>query len=52
MTAKGRRVRDQAIKAVAPFLEELATLLPTAKVEAVLPTLQDVRKTLDKARDQ
>lgn len=51
ITAKGRRVRDEAIEAVAPYLAGLTELIPQAKIEKVLPTLQEVRKILDEARN-
>ena len=51
ITEEGRRVREDAIKAVTPLFAELTQLIPQSKIDKVLPTLQEVRKVLDEARD-
>ncbi len=51
ITAKGRRMRDKAVAALAPAFEDFARLVSPGKVKQVLPTLQYVRATLDRARD-
>jgi DNA-binding MarR family transcriptional regulator len=51
ITAKGRRVRAEAIQAVTPMFTELMAMIPRKKVEQALPTLQEIRKILDEARN-
>jgi len=51
ITAKGARARAKAIEAVAPMFEDLAKQFPSGKIEAVLPILQEIRATLDEARN-
>jgi len=51
ITAKGARARAKAIEAVAPMFEDLAKQIPSGKIEAVLPVLQEIRATLDEARN-
>ena len=51
ITAKGARARAEAVKAVMPLFAELLRQMPQEKIEAVLPVLQDLRATLDQARN-
>ena len=51
ITPKGRKVRDQAVAAVAPLFADLAEVIPASKVGAILPTLQEIRVLLDEARN-
>jgi len=51
ITDKGRRVRDEAIMAVAPMFEELSGTLPMDQMSDAIPTLQKVRAVLDEARN-
>jgi DNA-binding MarR family transcriptional regulator len=51
ITPKGRKVRDQAVAAVAPLFADLAEVIPASKIETVLPTLQEIRVILDEARN-
>lgn len=50
LTAKGRAMRETAIKAIAPAMAELATRFPESEFQKVLPLLQSVRAYLDEAR--
>ncbi len=51
ITAKGQRVREAAIKSVAPLFAVLVQQLPMAKIEKTIPTLQEVRAIMDEARN-
>ncbi len=50
MSAKGRRTRDSALRAIAPAFAEFESQFPMAKIKKVLPTLHSVRTFLDQAR--
>lgn len=51
MTDKGRRVRDEAIAALAPMFKDLAMHLPLKDMARALPALAEVRQVLDEARN-
>ena len=51
ITAKGRKVREAAVAALGPLFKEYEAVLPLRDMKAALPMLQEVRGTLDKARD-
>lgn len=51
MTDKGRRVRDEAIAALAPIFGDLAARLPLKDMARALPVLAEVRQVLDEARN-
>lgn len=51
VTPAGRAVRDAAVGRLAPAFEGLFRAVDAGRIEAVLPTLQAVRKALDAARD-
>ena len=51
VTAKGRAVRDAAIEALEPTIGPLLTEKDVAELTAILPTLQRLRRVLDRARD-
>jgi DNA-binding MarR family transcriptional regulator len=52
LTAAGRRARDESIAAAVPILARMRCALPRAKVEALLPALEDLRRWLDADRDR
>ncbi len=51
ITDAGRKARDEAVKAVAPLLEDFASRMPMDRLKAILPVLQAVRADLDAERD-
>lgn len=51
MTDEGRRVRDEAIAALAPMFKDLAMRLPLKDMARALPALAEVRQVLDDARN-
>lgn len=51
VTPAGRAVRDAAVARLAPAFAALFQAVEPARIEAVLPTLQAVRRALDAARD-
>lgn len=51
LTVKGRRARDQSIKALKPVLAELQEVFSARDFQSALPFLQDLRAHLDAARD-
>lgn len=51
VTPAGRATRDAAIAALGPLFDSFLADADLAEIEAVLPTLQKVRKILDAARD-
>jgi len=51
LTPAGRAVRDTAIASLQPVFDDLLQEVDLAQIEAVLPTLQIVRRVLDAARD-
>lgn len=52
ITPKGARAREEAIKAVTPLFADLAKEIPPAKLQALMPVLQELRVILDEARNQ
>lgn len=52
LTARGRRVWEQAIAAVAPLLEELGAEFPVDDLKAIEPVLADLRAFMDARRDR
>ena len=50
ITAEGRRLRDETIKALAPTFSALQAKLPEGAIEAVLPQLRGLRQMLDEMR--
>jgi DNA-binding MarR family transcriptional regulator len=50
LTEAGRRVRKDAIAALAPEMTSIAEGFPPERVEAVLPALADLRRLLDARR--
>lgn len=51
LTDKGRKVREDAIRSMAPDFGWLAEVFPPEKVQVVLPLLTELRKIMDAARD-
>ena len=51
VTPAGRTVRDAAIARLAPEFDQLFARVDPDALSAILPTLQDVRRALDAARD-
>lgn len=51
VTPAGRAVRDAAIAALSPLFDGLLAHVDLAEIEAVLPTLEKIRRSLDAARD-
>ena len=51
VTTKGRTVRDAAIEALEPAIGPLLTEVEVRELTAILPTLQRLRRVLDRARD-
>ncbi len=51
VTPAGRAVRDEAVGRLAPAFAALFQAVDAARIEALLPTLQAVRRALDAARD-
>lgn len=52
ITGGGRAFREEAIAALAPDVARLRARMPTAALEAIRPTLADLRRTLDADRDE
>ncbi|MEL7106869.1 MAG: MarR family transcriptional regulator [Pseudomonadota bacterium] len=50
ITDAGRVFRDKAIASLAPDIERLAKAFPAGNLEAMLPSLEAMRKTLDEDR--
>lgn len=51
LTPAGRAVREAAIASLSPLFADLLREVDLGEIEAVLPTLQAVRRVLDAARD-
>ncbi len=51
ITDAGRKFRDAAIRSFAPDVDEIAQHFSMEDAEAIVPTLQSLRETLDKMRD-
>lgn len=51
ITDAGCQMREQAIEAVSPILQEIAHHFPDTEIEKALPVLQGMRQYLDHARD-
>lgn len=51
LTAAGRVIREAALVAMGPIFDDLLTRIDLADLQAILPTLQALRKVLDTARD-
>lgn len=51
ITDAGRAMREECVRALAPLLAELTAMLDVEAIGAILPTLQEVRATLDENRD-
>ena len=51
VTAKGHAARNAAIATLTPYLDDLMTRVDLADLAAMLPTLQNLRRVLDSARD-
>lgn len=52
MTEKGRGFRDDAIRAVEPDIDSLKLEFTDARVKRILPELEELRKIMDRQRDQ
>ncbi|MFM8678501.1 MAG: MarR family winged helix-turn-helix transcriptional regulator [Alphaproteobacteria bacterium] len=50
LTAAGRRARDAAIAAAMPILSRARDAMPRARVQDLLPALEDLRRWLDADR--
>lgn len=50
LTDKGREFQKRAIESLAPLVEKYDGLLDFAKMAEILPTLREVRETLDENR--
>jgi DNA-binding MarR family transcriptional regulator len=51
ITAEGRTFRQAALEALAPDIRALAARFPAARLAGVLPTLTELRRIMDKLRD-
>ena len=51
ITAEGRTFRQTALEALAPDIRALAARFPAARLAGVLPTLTELRRIMDKLRD-
>jgi DNA-binding MarR family transcriptional regulator len=51
ITAEGRTFRQAALEALAPDMRALAARFPAARLAGVLPTLTELRRIMDKLRD-
>ncbi|NET10807.1 MAG: winged helix DNA-binding protein [Symploca sp. SIO2B6] len=51
ITDAGRKFRDDAIRSLAPDVDEIARHFRVEDAEAIVPRLQSLRETLDKMRD-
>lgn len=52
ITEAGRRARERALEAVAPLGEQVLQAFDAAQLQAILPTLTELRQFLDTARDK
>ncbi len=52
ITEAGRQMRDQAVAAIAPILQEVGQQFPAEEIAKVLPLLQAMRQFLDRERDE
>ncbi len=52
LTPTGRSVRDGVIEALGPDFGDIAHVFPHARVEALVPELQALRRLLDDRRDR
>ncbi len=52
LTASGLHVRNEAIKAITPTLDEVGKRFTKTRLKEALPLLRNVRGYLDKARDR
>lgn len=52
ITSEGRAFCDDAIAAVQPDLSDLALEFPADRVAKILPELEELRKIMDRRRDQ
>jgi DNA-binding MarR family transcriptional regulator len=50
ITAGGRAIHADAVRAIGPELEHLLSVLPLDRIEAALPLLEDLRRILDERR--
>ena len=51
LTPTGKRARNESLAALEPTLTQLALVVPQDEFSAVLPFLQTLRATFDRARD-
>lgn len=52
LTEAGRRFREEAIAALAPDVARIAQAIPAGRAEALIPTLEALRRFLDEDRDR
>ena len=51
LTPTGKRARNESLAALEPTLKRLAQVIPQDEFSTALPFLQNLRATLDRARD-